>query len=441
MVNTSATIPAAVDATAADGTALVAAPVDPSSTTAAGWSSPAVPTERPRAAGRARSPGRRSRSCGGGAGRRCSAATAGGRLWTARLDVGRAGAHVAGRSTAGRSATATSTDPWPLDAYQNVYATEPGSAEMPSAGRPFTRRGDRRGSSPRASASTPLVLHTGVASLEADELPYPERFAVPAATAERVNATRAAGGRVVAVGTTVVRALETAVDADGRRRAGSTAGPTSSSRPSAACALVDGLLTGWHEPEASHLLMLEAVAGRDLLERSYEAGLAAGLPLARVRRRPPPPPVLTTPILRRNRSPSAADFYAEIGAGRAGQRTMLVDLGEHVGGELAGARRGRRGSPRTCSTRLAPVITVDTCGFAAHHAIGELRERAAELVGDAGQLLHLGVALGVGEQVVAATRSPAARPRLPSGMPSRYLPVSRPDASGLQIVRPRPMSS
>ena len=61
----------------------------------------------------------------------------------------------------------------------------------------------------------PIVLHTGVASLEAHETPYPERYRVPGPTARLVNATHAAGGRVVAIGTTVVRALETAVDDDG----------------------------------------------------------------------------------------------------------------------------------------------------------------------------------------------------------------------------------
>jgi len=163
---------------------------------------------------------------------------------------------------------------WPVTAYQNVYATEPGSAEMPSAGRPFTPEVVTRLVAKGVGVS-PVVLHTGVASLEADETPYPERVRVPAATAARVRATRAAGGRVVAVGTTVVRALETAVTADGRAEAydGWTDLVIT---PERGVHAVDGLLTGWHEPEASHLLMLEAVAGRELLERSYEASLAEG---------------------------------------------------------------------------------------------------------------------------------------------------------------------
>lgn len=162
--------------------------------------------------------------------------------------------------------------PWPLTAYQNVYATEPGSAEMPSAGRPFTPEVITRLVAKGVGVS-PLVLHTGVASLEADELPYPERLVVPTATASRVNATHESGGRVVAIGTTVVRALESATGDDGVTRP--LDGWTDLViTPERGVRAVDGLLTGWHEPEASHLLMLEAVAGPELLERSYEASLA-----------------------------------------------------------------------------------------------------------------------------------------------------------------------
>ncbi len=121
----------------------------------------------------------------------------------------------------------------------------------------------------------PIVLHTGVASLEAHEAPYPERYEVPVATARLVNATHDAGDRVVAIGTTVVRALETAVDDDGVMHPGH--GWTDLVvTPARGVAAVDGLLTGWHEPEASHLQMLEAVAGRHALEMAYAAALAAG---------------------------------------------------------------------------------------------------------------------------------------------------------------------
>ena len=164
--------------------------------------------------------------------------------------------------------------PWPIATYQNVYATEPGSAEMPSAGRPFTPEVITRLVAKGVGVS-PLVLHTGVASLEATELPYPERLRVPVTTANRVNETHREGGRVIAVGTTVVRALETAADADG------VVGPVDGwtdrvITPERGVRVVDGLRTGWHEPEASHLLMLEAVAGRTLLEASYEASLQQG---------------------------------------------------------------------------------------------------------------------------------------------------------------------
>nr|WP_267471319.1 S-adenosylmethionine:tRNA ribosyltransferase-isomerase [Actinomarinicola tropica] len=162
-------------------------------------------------------------------------------------------------------------DRWPLSAYQNVYAREPGSAEMASAGRPFTADVITRLVS-KGVGITPVVLHTGVASLEADEWPYPEHAHVPAVTAARVRATRRAGGRVVAVGTTTVRALESAVDPEGCVRPfdGWTDVVVT---PERGVRAVDGLLTGWHEPEASHLLMLEAIAGRELLERSYAAAI------------------------------------------------------------------------------------------------------------------------------------------------------------------------
>jgi S-adenosylmethionine:tRNA ribosyltransferase-isomerase len=161
-----------------------------------------------------------------------------------------------------------------VTAYQNVYATEPGSAEMPSAGRPFTPEVIMRLVA-KGVGVTPLVLHTGVASLEADETPYPERLVVPAATAARVNATHESGGRVIAVGTTVVRALESAAGDDGVARP--VDGWTDLViTPERGVRTVDGMLTGWHEPEASHLLMLEAIAGRELLEASYEASLAEG---------------------------------------------------------------------------------------------------------------------------------------------------------------------
>ncbi|MET9053520.1 S-adenosylmethionine:tRNA ribosyltransferase-isomerase [Streptomyces bacillaris] len=163
----------------------------------------------------------------------------------------------------------------PLSAYQTVFAVAApdgsGSAEMPSAARPFTAALVAELVS-RGVQFAPLSLDTGVASAEAHEPPYPERFSVPPTTAWLVNAARAAGGRVIAVGTTAVRALESAVDAAGVVR------PVSGwtdlvVTPRRGVRVVDGLLTGLHEPEASHLLMLEAVAGREALRRGYEAAL------------------------------------------------------------------------------------------------------------------------------------------------------------------------
>jgi len=155
--------------------------------------------------------------------------------------------------------------PRPLADFQTIFALEPGSAEMPSAGRPFSRR-VLEALNDRGVQVAPIVLHCGVSSLERGETPYPERFRVPAATADAVHAAK----RVIAVGTTVVRALETTGgDAgEGWTRLVIT--------PETGVQVVDGIVTGWHEPDASHLLMLEAIAGRDLVERSYAAALDHG---------------------------------------------------------------------------------------------------------------------------------------------------------------------
>jgi S-adenosylmethionine:tRNA ribosyltransferase-isomerase len=163
---------------------------------------------------------------------------------------------------------------WPIEAYQTVFALEPGSVEMPSAGRPFTTELVTALVS-RGVLVAPLTLHTGVSSPELGEPPYPERYRVPPTTARLVNAVRGWGGRVVAVGTTVVRALETVADADGTVAPGEgrTSLVVTAQRGLRA---VDGLLTGWHEPEASHQLMLEAAAGTELLGRSYQAAAARG---------------------------------------------------------------------------------------------------------------------------------------------------------------------
>jgi S-adenosylmethionine:tRNA ribosyltransferase-isomerase len=181
----------------------------------------------------------------------------------------------------------------PLSVYQTVFALPSsdgsGSAEMPSAARPFTARLVAELVS-RGVQFAPVTLHTGVASAEAHEPPYPERFEVPEASARLINAVkgnqtrrealgwkgdggRRAGGRIVAVGTTAVRAVESAAGADGVVRA--TKGWTDLVvTPERGVRVIDGLLTGLHEPEASHLLMLEAIAGGAAIDRSYGEALS-----------------------------------------------------------------------------------------------------------------------------------------------------------------------
>ena len=163
---------------------------------------------------------------------------------------------------------------WPLSYYQTVFAREPGSAEMPSASRPFSPSVVTRMVSAGVLIA-PLTLHCGVSSLEGDEDPYPEPYDVPPATADLVNHVRARGSRVIAGGTTVVRALETVAAADGRVTGG--AGWTSHVvTPETGVRAVDGLLTGLHEPRSSHLRMLAAFAGPGLLGRCYQAAIDAG---------------------------------------------------------------------------------------------------------------------------------------------------------------------
>jgi S-adenosylmethionine:tRNA ribosyltransferase-isomerase len=162
--------------------------------------------------------------------------------------------------------------PWPLEYLQNVYADTPGSAEMPSAGRPFTHELLGRLMS-HGVTFAPVVLHTGVSSQEAHEPPLPEWYSVPSSTARLVACAKAAGYRVIAVGTTVVRALESVTDQDGRVHAAEgwtdlVLGPEHPVRT------VDGLVTGLHAPEASHLLLLEAVVGTDLVAAAYREAVA-----------------------------------------------------------------------------------------------------------------------------------------------------------------------
>jgi S-adenosylmethionine:tRNA ribosyltransferase-isomerase len=191
------------------------------------------------------------------------------RLWVARIDVADLRAYL---MRYGRPITYSYIDrSYPIDAYQTVFADEPGSAEMPSAGRAFTRGMLvclRRAGVRLAK----LVLHSGVASLETHERPYEEYYEVPARTADEVCRAKERGGRVVAVGTTVVRALESSVDRAGRVVA-SRGWTDLVITPELGVRVVGALLTGLHEPRATHLAMLEAIAGRDHVEKGYAAAL------------------------------------------------------------------------------------------------------------------------------------------------------------------------
>jgi len=195
------------------------------------------------------------------------------RLWTARLRLpARFATHEAYLAEYGFPIRYGYVERgWPAEYYQTVYVTEMGSAEMPSAGRAFTPEVITRLVA-RGAQFAPLLLHTGVASLEDHEPPYAEYYRVSPETAGLVRAARADGRRVIAVGTTAIRALETVTDADGITHPGE--GWTDVViTPERGLRAVDGLLTGLHEPRATHLAMLEALAGREHLRRVYAEAL------------------------------------------------------------------------------------------------------------------------------------------------------------------------
>jgi S-adenosylmethionine:tRNA ribosyltransferase-isomerase len=194
----------------------------------------------------------------------------GSRLWRARISI--EGPIDAYLTWFGRPITyGYLRGRWPLSDYQTVFSRDPGSAEMPSAARPFT---DAlvTGLALRGITVAPITLHAGVSSLEAGEPPLPERFHIPEATARLVEHTRRNAGRVIAAGTTATRALETVTSEDGSITGGGgwTDLVLSADRPAR---VVNGLITGWHTPESSHLLLLEAVVGPDLVESAYAAAL------------------------------------------------------------------------------------------------------------------------------------------------------------------------
>jgi S-adenosylmethionine:tRNA ribosyltransferase-isomerase len=278
VVNVSATVPAALGARLADGSRvhLHVATRAPGREGDGWWvvelreAGGARPLRGPRPAGPLELDG-------GGTARLAGPHAGSPRLWVARFDVpGGLPAHLAEHGRPIRYGYVPGS--WPLAAYQTVVGLTPGSAEMPSAGRPLTHQLVTRLVAGGVLVA-PVTLHTGVSSPERHEPPYPEAYEVPEATARLVSAVRDWGGRVVAVGTTVVRALETAA-AEPRGPGGAlraSAGWTDlvigPDRPLGA---VDGLLTGWHEPQATHLQLLRAVGGEALLDRSYRAALERG---------------------------------------------------------------------------------------------------------------------------------------------------------------------
>jgi S-adenosylmethionine:tRNA ribosyltransferase-isomerase len=198
---------------------------------------------------------------------------AGSRLWSARLAIeGDVTSYLCRHGRPIRYSYIPRE--WPLSSYQTVFAHRPGSAEMASAARPFSAELVTSLVS-AGIVIAPITLHAGVSSAEEGEPPSAERFEMPTSTARLINLTRASGGRVIAVGTTATRAVESAADPFGTVRAATgwtdlVLGPDRPPR------VVDGLITGWHDAGASHLLLLEAVAGPALVAAAYREALEFG---------------------------------------------------------------------------------------------------------------------------------------------------------------------
>jgi len=191
------------------------------------------------------------------------------RLWEARVDVDDVVTYLHHHGHPIRYSYVTNA--YSLNFYDTVFGRVPGSAEMPSAARPFTER-VVLALVAKGVVMAPVTLHTGVSSLETGEVPYAERFAVPSATAALVNDARCRGSRVVAVGTTVTRALESTVGSNGiEGRTGWTDLVLGPKRPAR---VVNGLITGWHAPGATHLALLQSVAGDALVATAYDEALA-----------------------------------------------------------------------------------------------------------------------------------------------------------------------
>jgi S-adenosylmethionine:tRNA ribosyltransferase-isomerase len=197
----------------------------------------------------------------------------GNRLWRGRVTVPQKLSHYL-REQARPISYGYLNGSFPISAYQTIFALCPGSAEMPSAGRPFSADLVARLVA-QGVIFAPITLHTGLSSQDAGEVPQPEWFEVSETTAHLVNSSRARGGRVIAVGTTATRAIESAASPEGI--VGAASGWTDLVIcPERPVRVVDGLITGWHNPEASHLLLVESVAGAELTQRAYDAAVAEG---------------------------------------------------------------------------------------------------------------------------------------------------------------------
>lgn len=169
----------------------------------------------------------------------------------------------------------------PLELWhtQTRYAARPWCVEAPSAGRPLTwsllLEIVRRGVSVASLTHAAGLSSTGDPELDA-RLPLPERFEIPASTVEAIRRTRAASGRVIAVGTTVVRALEGCAEQNGGEIVAGAGVVDFIVRRGHARRVVDGLLTGMHEPHASHFELLTAFADKALIEAAYDHAAKEG---------------------------------------------------------------------------------------------------------------------------------------------------------------------
>jgi S-adenosylmethionine:tRNA ribosyltransferase-isomerase len=169
--------------------------------------------------------------------------------------------------------------PWQLDQYQTVYGSAPGSVEMASAGRAFTWKliSKLRGAGIEV---VPLQLHAGLSYYGDDRWPspkhHPEEYLLPLETAEAIRKAKTSGNRVIAVGTTVVRALETVAAEHAGELAAAKGVTNLYITKESSLRVVDGLITGLHEPQASHLDLLRAFVSDEDLFGAYRNALAKG---------------------------------------------------------------------------------------------------------------------------------------------------------------------